>query len=376
MKKYIFTALFFVFFECFTKKLLLHAEELAYLSAYQKKHSSEKNLCVQTLNTYGMFYADNLEKRHEQLLQFLQTHSCDVVLLQEVWIEDHYSNLSKLSKDMNMTNVYFKEDDADGRNSGLVSLINGSIEDRGMLYFSNSASNHIDSLINSLQIINKGFGFLQMYYPKLEEQQLILVVNVHLHHLSQGERLNQLLLYLQWILNRDNFNYPIITAGDFNFEPNSLEYNVIKYMLRFTDPYEQMNKKHLCTFSCEDQSYSMFHLFVEKGVRDYIFFKSSPAIHLVSKEVSVFPKKYSNINLSDHYGVRAFFNITENQNTVNLMTPKEMQKRVSQFEKVLNAVDQFLINSGDYLSARQKVSSLREELKNSDSNIVKYLAVK
>ena len=69
-----------------------------YIKAEVHLAHSNQQLCVQTFNTYGMFYSDNLEERHTRMLKFLRQHDCDIILLQEVWSGDHYQNLIRLSK--------------------------------------------------------------------------------------------------------------------------------------------------------------------------------------------------------------------------------------------------------------------------------------
>ena len=346
--------------------------------------NSGQQLCVQTFNTYWMFYSDNLEERHHQTLEFLRQHDCDIVLLQEVWEESHYQNLLQLSQDINMKSVYFKKP-YDDKNSGLVGLFKGNVQESEVFYFPSIFESGLDFLYDLFGFIDgfidKGFGMAQVQTPSVH-QGSFLVFNFHLDHISQAKRVSQLLLYLKWILENSYLDRAIIAGGDFNFEPTSLEFRIMTNLFGFKNPYEKIRKSPECTHLCADGAYGFLNTFIGEGIRDYIFFKSSSRTHFNPQNIFVFPKQYNDVFLSDHFGLRAIFNLrnpVENQLDQSF-SEELMGNRIKDFEKVLFEVESFFQNREELLSfgdidllELNFIRSLYKDLKNPHSNIVQYL---
>ena len=336
-------------------------------------NSIQQQLCVQTLNTYGMFYSANLEERHEQTLHFLRQYDCDIILLQEVWEDDHYQNLVQLSQDINMRSVYFRKP-SDDRRSGLVGLFKGGVQKSDVIYFSPTIKSGLDGFYKWLKFIDKGFGMAEVNIPWMY-QNFFLVFNFHLNHISQTERISQLLLYLKWMLENSYKDRAIIAGGDFNFEPASLEFRIVKRLLRFKDPYEQVRKNPKCTHLCEDSGYDWSNFFVGESIRDYIFFRSSSKISFEPQDISIFPKNYNDVALSDHFGLRAIFQLNDSSrnHSENLVSEKVLRERVGDFEQILYEVESFLHTGDNTSSEISFIRSLYEDLKDSQSSVVQHL---
>ncbi len=334
---------------------------------------NQQQLCVQTLNTYGMFYSDNLEERHEQTLHFLRQYDCDIILLQEVWQDDHYQNLVRLSQDINMRSVYFRKP-YDDRRSGLVGLFKGGVQKSDVIYFSPAIESGLGFLYEWFKFIDKGFGIAQINVPQVY-QNSFLVFNFHLNHISQTERVNQLLLHLRWILENPYRDQAIIAGGDFNFEPASLEFRIVRRLLRFKDPYEQVRKNPECTHLCGDSGYDLSNFFVGESIRDYIFFKSSSEIAFEPQDISIFPKNYNDVALSDHFGLRAIFQLNDfsKNRSENLVSKKVLKERMGDFEQILYEVESFLQTRDNTSSEISFIRSLYEDLKDSQSSVVQHL---
>ena len=334
---------------------------------------SNQQLCVQTLNTYGMFYADNLEERHQKTLEFLKQHDCDIILLQEVWEEAHYQNLAQLSQDINMNSVYFRKP-YDDKKSGLVGLFRGDVQESDVFYFPSPIESGLEFLYDLFRVIDKGFGMAQVR-TSLSHQNPFLVFNFHLDNISQTQRISQLLLYLEWILENSYLNQAIIAGGDFNFEPSSLEFRIMKKLFQFKNPYEQMRKPHECTHLCADGGYDFFNSFIGEGIRDYIFFKSSSKTNFDPQDVFIFPKRYNDVFLSDHFGLRAIFNLDDHsQNPLeDLISENILRERMKEFEQGLFEIETFLENRNDTVPEMSFIQSLHKDLKNPQSNVVQYL---
>ncbi|MDE0151746.1 MAG: endonuclease/exonuclease/phosphatase family protein [Bdellovibrionales bacterium] len=343
-----------------------------YIEGEIKFSHSNQDLCVQTLNTYGMFYSDNLEERHQQTLSFLRRHDCDIVLLQEVWQEEHYQNLKELSQDINMKSVYFRKP-FDDKKSGLVGLFKGGVQTSDIFYFPPAVQSGLGLLSDVFKALDKGFGMAQVH-SSWTPQDSLLVFNFHLNHISQMERVNQLLLYLRWILENSYLNQAIIAGGDFNFEPDSLEFRIIRSLFRFENPYEQIRKQPECTHLCEDGGYEVFNFLVGEGIRDYIFFRSSPQMSFNTQDVFAFPKHYNDTFLSDHFGLRAIFHLGDSfEKPLEVSAEAEaFKERIKAFKWNLQEVESFFLSGYD-TSSMGFIQSLYEDLENPESNVVQYL---
>ena len=355
MKKYIVLLLFVSVF--------VFAEQLIITDVQNKQ-----NVCVQTFNTYGVSYAGNLKERHKQTLDFLRNEACDINLLQEVVDQEHYNNLLDLSNELNMTSAYFGIPD-DDKTSGLVGVFRGNIVDLDMQYFPDVQNTVVNFVYQSFQSVDKGFGVVQFHHPQLL-QNTLLVLNLHLDHILQQTRVSQILFILERILHRpDWWDTLLIVGGDLNFSPGSLEFNMMKYLLRLQDPYEKINKERFCTHWCEDSDYEVLNTLFGGQVRDYILFKPSSKVHIYPVDIDVFPKKHNGIDLSDHYGVRAFFNfelISDSRGSED----SSLEEKLIEFRRVLNNVKLVL---EDESIEMQFVHSLEQDLNQANSNIFQYL---
>ena len=326
------------------------------------------HLCVQTLNTYGVFYADNLTERHQQTLDFLRNDACDINLLQEVVDQEHYNNLLKLSDELNMTSAYFGTFD-ENKTSGLAGVFRGNIIDLDMQYFPDVQNKVVNFVYQSFQSVNKGFGVAQLNYPNLHKNTL-LILNLHLDHMSQQTRISQILFILERILHRsDWWGTPLIVGGDLNFSLKSLEFNMMKHLLQLQDPYEEINKERFCTHWCEGSNYDILDTLFGGQVRDYIFFKPSLQMQITTTDVDVFPKQYKGIHLSDHYGVRAVFSFTPISELKDNHS-NSLEEKVANFKRVLNNV-KFVLE--DDSTEMQFIYSLEQDLDRSNSDVIKYL---
>ena len=357
------------------KKVLfpLIAVFIFYVKGETKFVDSNQQLCVQTLNTYGMVYSNNLEERHEQILKFLRQYSCDIILLQEVWQDDHYQDLVQLSQDINMKSIYFKKP-YDNKRSGLAGLFKGGVQNSDMVYFPPAVGSGLNFLYEFFKLIDKGFGVAQVNVPQLKKNSF-LVFNFHLNHISQRERVSQLLLYLRWILESPDPDRAIIAGGDFNFEPSSLEFRIVKRLLRFKDPYEQVGKNLKCTHFCKDTDYNWLKFFLGESIKDYIFFKSSSEISFEPLDISIFPKTYNGVALSDHFGLRAIFqiNVSSEMNLERLNSEELLRERVKDFKEILYEAESFFQKANSASSEINFIQSLHEDLKDSQSSVMQYL---
>ncbi|MCZ0933096.1 MAG: endonuclease/exonuclease/phosphatase family protein [Oligoflexia bacterium] len=355
-------------------------------------HSVSANtISVQTLNIYSPFYVGNKEDRKNSLFQFLKNESSDINFFQEVWFESDYQQLEKISQSIGLSSIYHTASFKYKKQSGLMTAVKGNVY-KTEFYFFPQGNSWIDSVYNFFNI-NKGFGVTYATLPQTSNTPFI-AVNVHLHHLSQETRLLQLLSYLKWFLNESILSRPVIFAGDFNFEPSSLEFEMIQHIFRFKEPQSHLNFPYKCTV-CKENEYFIGHtiskilqISYERTI-DYIFFRSSPSTHLTPKNFVVFPKKYNGNFLSDHYGVKAEIKFEpyskrqeiswselENRIKLFLETLDKVQYQLSKNSSPLDDIplSEYYRKTTAQINVEQFLNSLRNRLRNEDSLLIQHLS--
>ena len=333
-----------------------------------------QSFCVQTLNTYGIFYANGLEERHQRTLDFLRQNKCDAVLLQEILYLNHYDNFALFSEQNGMNSVYFNKSSKDIKISGMAALVEGPFEDNGMEFFPDYIYNgFLENIFNSIKVIDKGFGYVQTRLPEIASYP-VLLINIHLHHLSKRMRVKQLLFYLKWILNVQSFGGVIISAGDFNFTPESLEYDMMQYLFQFRDSFKETGNSPFCTFLCDNSDEVIKPFLIGGKVKDYIFFKAPRSLEVKVSGASTFPRKHQYRTLSDHYGIEAVFHIQEKsrpRGQSHLLT-RDIETRRVRFKNTLEEVEAFLREERDSFGFNF-IETLKKDLNRPESPVMRYL---
>ena len=365
---------------------------LLFIVFFLAVHSVSANtISIQTLNIYTPFYAGNKEERQNSLSQFLKNESSDINFFQEVWFEKSYQQLKNISQSLGLNSIYHNKLLKYKQRSGLMTIVKGDIYKKDFHLFpqENGFVGYIYNLVN----IYKGFGAIYTTLSKTPNTPFI-AVNIHLHYLNQNIRLRQLVHYLKWFLNEANLNQPIIFAGDFNFEPDSLEFEMIKYIFRFKEPQSQLNLPYHCTICLENKSLlgyigsKVVKIDYERTI-DYIFFRSSPKTRLTPKNFAVFPKKYKGVFLSDHYGVKTEIEF-EPYPKPQTITQANLENRINLFLKTLDKVQNQLSKNSALpddipiserhnetrakINVIQYLESIRLRLKTRDKLLIQYLS--
>lgn len=358
---------------------------------------AKETISVQTLNTYMAFYAEEKERRQSSILEFIMNNGSDIIFLQEVLPEQYYKNIEELSGAIGLNSIVYdslteqRQNGAQAwfefydhfitkRQSGLVTIVNGNIRQKEIHYFfpfrKNFYGSGLHEWVSNSFSITKGFGAAHITHPKLPENP-IWTINVHLHHLSQEARLRQLVHCFQWFLSKINFEEaPVVFGGDFNFEPDSLEFEMIKYLFRLKEPQAYLGLDYSCTLCEENNPYLGYHLskalFMNyEKTADYIFFRSPPHARLIPKQFSVFPKKYNGNSLSDHYGVRVDMEVGYSSEILREISKRELEERIQKAFETLDRVQSQLGNT--FFSEHQFLNSLRSQLEEPDSPFLQYL---
>ena len=355
-------------------------DELAFQSVkasdsfHMRPTGTNDSISIQNLNVYDPFYAESRRLRELSVLEFLKKDKGDINFFQEVWSEHYYKNMEKVSQSIGMNSIGYDALVENEKHSGLVTIVKGTVHKKEIHFFPLVRRDPYD-LVYGILDINKGFGIAHITHPKFPNTPF-WAVNIHLHHLNQDVRLLQLVHYLKWFLNKTTLQDPIILAGDFNFEPDSLEFEMIQYMFRFEEPQIYLGLNYSCTICEENKFYigyglSKFFLMDYEKITDYVFFKSSPRAAVVVKAFNVFPKKYNGVFISDHYGLRVDIAFRDNQEAQKLISEEEFEKRIQKFSETLNKVQSKLDRS--FSSEHQFLNSLRSELEQPDNILLQHL---
>ena len=338
---------------------------------------ADDSISIQTLNAYLPFYAENQIQRKSSILEFIERDNSDINFFQEVLSKRYCQNMENLSQSIGLSSISYDALVKHKRQSGLVTIVRGNVHEKEIHFFSSGNNFYGDSFYDMAYdalSINKGFGAAYITHPKFPDTPF-WIVNIHLHHFSQEIRLLQLIHFLKWFLNKDFSQDPVIFAGDFNFEPNSLEFKIVQHIFGFQEPQSYLGLDYKCTL-CPENNFSIGYslsslLFMDYGKTvDYIFFKSSPYVKLIPKKIDVFPTKYKGDFLSDHYGLKAEIAFNRNSESQRL-TGDNLEGRIRRFSETLDETQSRL--DIHFFSEHQFLNSLRRQLQKPDSALMRHL---
>lgn len=246
------------------------------------------DICAQTINLYGPWYAPSLGKRTARLKKYLVSNSCDIIFFQEVWLNDHRIKLTNILESLGYSVFHFDKIAADGKKYGLMTAVRGKILSSRFESFDRNYAGVLDVIRKTFNV-GKGFGLLEIIPERSQDK--LTVVNLHLHHANPKIRLLQTEQLLNFLNSLDSpRRQPVIIGGDFNFEPKSSPFQKIVKKYRYAN-FEG------CTY-CSENKYSLS--FSDKKI-DHLFY--STELNISSFKVSIEPK-----DVSDHYGLKVIFN--------------------------------------------------------------------
>ncbi len=233
---------------------------------------------------------------------------CEFMAFQEVWSSSQRDQLKALMAQ------YFPHsgliDPAVKKSLGLMSVSKAPILAAEIYPFKVNYDGVKDNLRRLLGI-GKGFQ-ASLVQPKNQER--LWVVNLHMHHKKQSIRLAQIVELLNWRIRHPHFK--LLLVGDFNFTPESLERGLLMQLLHLKDASEVYNKGYklgACT-------YCHANPLANGGggwVLDYVFYSQmkSDTYFLNVAKAQVNLTEFNGVTMSDHYGVRAYFNYSLNRMT-------------------------------------------------------------
>lgn len=275
------------------------------MKVFSRDVVASERFCVQTINTFGPFYSFQISERMRLILQYLGNNPCDVVVLQEVWLENHREKLSSGLKNLGYNVVDFNAVNPQVKQYGLITAFKGEAHSVKFIEFNENYSGFFD-FFRMLFGVAKGFGVVN--FVATSRDLNFSVYNTHLHHASESIRLSQTRQLIAHIKENTREDTHLILAGDFNFERNSLEFSTLKELIdhgatllgenNASDLKLKGSGVNPCTY-CSENS-----LYLGGGDReiDYVFFGKSSKVIL--RDYLIEPKKVSGKFISDHYGVK------------------------------------------------------------------------
>ena len=268
---------------------------------------SEQSFCVQTFNAYGPAYAPSRDQRTLTLGKELELSPCQIIQLQEVWQESHHDlllrSLSGSLPFMSAARFDHFQTPVIG-NSGLAIFTSEFLSGQVFEAFTLNTDGMMDNIRSMLGVI-KGIGSSRISL-RTDQRIEIHMLNVHLHPSSQAVRVAQILQLVERLNTLATTGAPVILTGDFNFRPNSVEYELLWRTTGVRDSYYEVNGDYAsdaCTY-CENNPHHWAGL---DGVIDYIWVRNGRDIRLKTLAAQINLMGVNGITPSDHYGIKTIF---------------------------------------------------------------------
>jgi hypothetical protein len=276
--------------------------------AMRRVEEKDISLCVQTFNAYGPAYAPNVSGRTKAWGSELAASPCAVIQAQEIWSEQHYDQATiALRQGLPwMSAVHFdRRQNPYVGTAGLALFTDHTIVETSFEPFSVNQDGILDNIRTALGVI-KGMGSSHLKLRHVNDEMFL--VNLHTHPSSKVVRIAQMTELLDQFDRMLPLRHPLIVSGDFNFEPDSIEYSMLRDILQLQDSYVSARGPYRgdeCTY-CKENPH---HWGGGDRVIDYIWFRNS--------ESKTLEANASWINLngsfgpapSDHYGLRTLFSL-------------------------------------------------------------------
>lgn len=314
---------------------ILASSTLASATSYWEKSHQPPQFCFQNFNAYGPLYASDRMARTQGMLGHLKgIPKCEIVQLQEVWMESHIGHIETSLQD----HYNFSSPNRDSR-IGIMDLVMGDILSRQTFTYVVNSSGSVLDRARGVASVDKAFHVLRVKLPAMDEE--LYVVNTHLHPTSQAVRLTQVLDLLRWRLQ--NQNLKLLLSGDFNSDPQDLERKLLMSVVGLKDAMadsfpDSQYPSGFCTY-CKSNPLSWLpsdHVF------DYIFYSNAgggeTSLKVSAAEVNM--KGALKKPLSDHYGIRAYFAVENGRASVDDLGHGQRALALESLKQTIKLLDQ------------------------------------
>lgn len=317
----------------------------------QSAAAEERQFCVQTFNAYGPTYATNLEQRTNVVARELEDLPCEIIQFQEVWSESHHKSLiAATSSSMPFLSAARFDDFQNpvAGSSGLSTFTSQVLSHQIFKKFSINRDGLLDELREVLGVI-KGVGISRMTLRD-DERFSFRMFNLHLHPSSQPVRIAQLTQFIELLDQTEPTRGPTIVTGDFNFKPNTIEYELLRHTTGLRDAYIAAHERYetdVCTY-CVSNPLNWGGV---NGVFDYVWFKNGQSIELSVDDVTINMKGMHGVVPSDHFGLRTTFRASLNSSSETASENDQLSRseRRAAIIKAIQIIDD-AENFGDLLS--------------------------
>lgn len=254
------------------------------------------SLCLQNFNIYGPAYAPQVSARASKTANQLLQDPCDILFFQEAWTSRSAKPLiKKLSAQYPSVSRQHEK-----HRVGLLQFSKFQVQSENLYRFRINSEGGILDGIRKISRVHKAFLVQKIQY----QDDQIFILNAHLHQSSAAIRLTQILDLLSWRF--ENLEHDWILAGDFNANPESLEIQFLKMVLKVRDlgqeSFAGKYPEDFCTY-CADNPIGWLG---EDQIFDYFFVGENKKANYQWVPTS-FQKNLDQIGrevLSDHAGIR------------------------------------------------------------------------
>lgn len=314
-------------------------------------HAAE--FCVQTFNVHGTAFASRSNHRLRLLSTALAENPCDAVLIQELWMPEHYDTLKGYLSRGWPESHYADSIRRDQRRIGLASFFRGSVhETQSQLYRVNYGDGLFD-WVRGLSGVEKGYLTSTV---ELENGPRVAFLNTHMNPRDKVSRVAQSAELLEKYLGQPaGESLPLVITGDLNGGPYSASVVLLRDVLLMKDAYLEYKgayEKGVCTFCSE------------KYVLDYVLYRSSPTTELKIKLAEINLKGTKSDPISDHYGVKAILSYEAREEALLPVDAPEVEaRRKTALKAVSGALKVLETNSHErYQPARAYLQALSREI--------------
>ena len=314
--------------------------------------------CVQTFNVHGTAFASRSDHRLRLLSTALAETPCDAVLIQELWMPEHFDTLKGYLSRGWPESHYADSTRRDQRRIGLASFFQGSVhETNSQLYRVNYGDGLFD-WVRGLSGVEKGYLTSTV---ELEDGPRVTFLNTHMNPRDKVSRVAQSAELLEKYLSLPvGENLPLVIAGDLNGGPDSASVVLLRDVLLMKDAYLEFKgsyEKGVCTFCSENY------------VLDYVLYRSSPTMELKIRMAEINLKGTKADPISDHYGVRAILSYDARQAALlPADAPEVIARRKTALKAISGALKVLETNPHErYEPARAYLQALGREIESGPS---------
>lgn len=270
----------------------------------------------------------NLAGRTSALGSLLLESPCEIIQLQEVWTDDHYESakraIMRSLPELSSTRADSTQKPYIGQ-SGLAIFTSDFLTDQSFEKFAINQAGIFDRVRGMLGVI-KGIAYSKIHF-RSDDTSLLHMMNLHTHPSSVPVRISQIVQLLETFERMLPLTAPVVITGDFNFEPDSVEYELLKNVSLLSDSYTENHGGYsstVCTYCASNPQ----HWGGGSRVIDFVWLRSANVQKIKSVSSMINLQEFQGLVPSDHFGLRSNIELaTEAPTVVSKVTHQERMVR-------------------------------------------------